>query len=190
MSAQGVRGREGRHCGRDAAVPPSPAQYVRGEVLSILTSTHGSSAGFRLSQAAAVHSLGVCLIRWESIMGRGKGRDTATKTGGLPKFVDVKLDATQRAAFTQFTFTDAEICTWLESFLMDGYRVGLSWASEQQAVFCSLTGRETGTPNDGLCMTSFAKDARSAIALAFFKHTQVCDGVWVTAAEMATGTFG
>lgn len=123
-------------------------------------------------------------------MARGKKSTDNGKSAGLPKFVDVKLTTEQRQEFTQFTYTDAEICTWLESFLMDGYRVGLSWASEQQAVFCSLTGRETGTDNDGLCMTSFAKDARSAIALAFFKHTQVADGIWITAAEMATGSFG
>lgn len=143
-----------------------------------------------MTPAGLVHSLGVCMIEWSLTMARG-GKAAVQQNGSVaPKFVDVKLTTEQRAEFVRMEYNDTELVTWLESFVNDGYRVGFSWASEQQAYFVSLTGRDSGTANDGYCMTSFAKDVRTAVALSFFKHTVVTNELWVSAAEMATGSFG
>lgn len=139
---------------------------------------------------ALCHLLGVHAIEGEIIMARGKTRKSAAETNGAPKFVDVRLSVEQRAEFVRWQYSDKELTTWLESFVNDGYRIGFSWASEQQAYFVSLTGRDTGGPNDGLCMTSFAGDIRTAMALAFYKHTVVTEMVWAKAGTGEAGAFG
>lgn len=163
---------------------------IRRSICECFTSTKLGRVGRPLTPNGLVHCLGVYTLELELVMARGKAKVAQPGPNGAPKFVDVKLDTEQRAEFVRMTYTDDELVTWLESFVNDGYRVGFSWASEQQAYFVSLTGRETGTVNDGYCMTSFAKDVRTAVALAFFKHTVVTNEQWLTTAEMATGSFG
>jgi hypothetical protein len=126
-----------------------------------------------------------------AIMARGakKAAEDVTKTG-MPKFVDVKLTAEDRAGFVAWKCTPQEIVTFLQDLCDDGYRVGCSWSSETQAYTVSLTCREASSPNAGLCMTSFAKTLDLAVALAVYKHTVVTGERWVGEDVAAVGDFG
>jgi hypothetical protein len=108
----------------------------------------------------------------------------------MPRFVDVKLTAEQRAAFLVWEKREGDLVTLLQSMADDGYRVGVSWSGEQQAYTVSLTCRGEGDPNNGLCMTSFAKTLSTALWLALYKHLEVTGGRWAGEASGSSEEFG
>lgn len=124
-------------------------------------------------------------------MSRGKG--SGEKPGSantLPRFVDVKLTAEQRAEFQGFRLLNDDPTRALQSLADDGYRVGVSWSGEQQAYTVSLTCRNPESVNNGLCMTSFARTLEVAVRLAFYKHAVVTGERWVEASFGASEDFG
>lgn len=165
-------------------------EYFRRTVAEVLTINETGPVGLRFSPSGLVHFIGVSLIVWENVVTRGKNKDAGSQRAGMPRFVDVRLDATQREEFTSWLPSVGDVTQLLVWFVDSGYRVGVAWAGEQQAYFVSLTGRSTGTSNDGCCMTSFAGDLTSAIALAYYKHTEVCGGVWGVGSEPEKAAFG
>lgn len=145
--------------------------------------------GGGMSPKGLAHVLGVCLLEGVIAMGRGKGVKTGVK-GTMPQFVDVRLTVEQRAEFSDAQLDARRVTDGLFSLVSEGYRVGIGYSGETQAFTVSLTGRETGTPNDGLCMTSFAGDALTACALALYKHHVVCECVWGAGGNGNEGLFG
>ena len=124
-------------------------------------------------------------------MSRGKGKAVGTaSTNAMPRFVDVKLTAEQKADFLSVKERYADSVRWLQDFADDGYRVGVTWSGEHQSYTVSLTCRDEKSPNNGLCMTSFAGDLVTAIALAVYKHCVVTDEQWLSGADSGTEAFG
>lgn len=121
--------------------------------------------------------------------GNGKGKQAAN-AATMPKFVDVKLSQDEKADFLRQDYDDKFLVTVLQSLCDDGYRVGCTWSSETQAYTVSVTCRNFESPNNGLCMTSFAKTIRQAIGLAVYKHTVVTDEVWLGEAGAGSDEFG
>lgn len=124
-------------------------------------------------------------------MSRGKGQ--AAKTGGansLPRFVDIKLTAEQRAEFQSYRLYNDDPTGALQSLADDGYRVGVSWSGEQQAYTVSLTCRNPESVNNGLCMTSFARTLETAVRLAVYKHVVVTEERWVESSFGGDEDFG
>ena len=160
------------------------------EMRYLLTiSTEAGGAG-RVAPAGLAHSLGVCLIEdWNMSRGKGKAVGTAS-TNAMPRFVDVKLTAEQKADFLSVKERYADSVRWLQDFADDGYRVGVTWSGEHQSYTVSLTCRDEKSPNNGLCMTSFAGDLVTAIALAVYKHCVVTDEQWLSGADSGTEAFG
>lgn len=160
------------------------------ELRYLLTLNTETSRGARISPTGLAHSVGVCLIE-DYQVARGKGKGTEPSGGqGMPRFVDVKLSAEDRAAFLKFITEDHDIVGMLQDLVDDGYRVGVSWSGEHQSYTVSLTGRGEGCPNQGLCMTSFAGELGKAIQLALYKHTAITGGRWLTSAESGMEDFG
>jgi hypothetical protein len=126
-----------------------------------------------------------------AIMARGarKTAEAAAK-GGMPSFVDVRLTAEDRAAFLEEDNDIDLLVPRMQTLCDAGYRWGCAWNGESQSYTVSLTCRDAGSPNSGLCMTSFAKDLLTAIQLALFKHDVVTEGIWVGAGSERFGTFG
>lgn len=160
------------------------------EMRYLLTISTETSGGGRLSPAGLAHSMGVCLTEgW--VMARGK--DAGGKSGdsaGMPRFVDVKLDQAQKAAFLEFDLSDAQIIDRIQQLAFTGHRFGCAWSGEQQAYTVSVTCRNPESPNNGLCMTSFARFMKQAMRLALFKHDVVTRGVWVVPGTESVGDFG
>lgn len=171
-----------------------PAEAVRAsigrELRYLLARSSEAGRGFGLTPAGLAHSVGVCLIE-DSNMARGKGKaGQGSASAAMPRFVDVRLTAEQRSAFLDTTYTDAELVSSLQTLADEGYRVGVTWAGEQQAYTVSLTCREPDDPNNGLCMTSFARELRVALGLMVFKHYEVAERLWLKASESDVGEFG
>lgn len=160
------------------------------EMHYLLTLSTGSSRVGRLSPAGIAHSLGVCLIEdWAMSRGKAKAGKGAA-SGTMPRFVDVKLTQEQREEFASYRLYKDDSVSALQSLSDDGYRVGVSWSGEQSAYTVSLTCRDADSPNNGLCMTSFAKTLETAIRLAVFKHVVVTEGRWVEGAFGSDEEFG
>lgn len=142
-----------------------------------------------LAPSSLSHMLGVYVLEGWLLMARSKGRGEGV-ANGLPKFVDVRLSPEQRAEFASSVFDSDEITRAVFGLVAEGYRVGIGYSGEHGSFTVSLTGRDTGTVNDGLCMTSFAGDALTAVALAVYKHMVVCGGVWPSSQNGAKADFG
>jgi len=124
-------------------------------------------------------------------MARGNDKATTDKNAAtLPKFVDVRLSAEDKADFLRQEYDDKFLVTVLQSLCDDGYRVGCSWSGETQAYTISLTCRNASSKNSGLCMTSFAKTVRQAIGLAVYKHTVLTEENWLGVAGAGSEDFG
>lgn len=124
-------------------------------------------------------------------MSRGKGKEKgAGGSNVMPRFVDVKLTQEQREEFSRYRLLNDDHVGALQSLADDGYRVGVSWSGEQQAYIVSLTCRNPDSPNNGLCMTSFAKTLETAVRLAFYKHVEVTQECWVEGSFTDGEEFG
>lgn len=124
-------------------------------------------------------------------MARGRDRqEVKGSAGSMPRFVDVKLDQTQKAAFLEWEWNDAQIIDRIQQLTLTGYRFGCSWSGEQQAYTVSMTCRNEESPNNGLCMTSFARFLKQAMRLALFKHDVVTEGAWILPGTDESGDFG
>lgn len=160
------------------------------EMRYLLTISTQTGRGGQVSPAGLAHSLGVCLIEeWNMARGGKKQVDDA-KQAGMPRFVDVKLTADQKQEFLAIKDRYADSVRWLQDFADDGYRVGVTWSGEHQSYTLSLTCRDEKSPNFGLCMTSFAGDLVTVIALAVYKHCIITDEKWLGAVESASEAFG
>jgi len=127
---------------------------------------------------------------WRRMMARGKGQVVESNGNSAPKFIDVKLTLDEKKAFREWELSDEDMLAGMATLLDGGIRIGVAWSGEQQAYFVSLTGREGSGANKGLCMTSFAKDLRTGIALALFKHFNVTEGDWKQGENEGGDEFG
>ena len=123
-------------------------------------------------------------------MARGKQRTVVAKDGGLPAFVNVTLSQDDRVAMKTLDQSVDGLVDWLELMARDGYRIGLSWNSERSAYICSVTARDTGTPNDGKCVTSFAPTVMQVVFVAWYKHVHILGAVWLDDTAVLEGSFG
>lgn len=146
--------------------------------------------GFGLTPAGLVHSVGVCILE-DFNMSRGKGKGgSETRNAGLPTFVDVKLTEADRENFIHYMGDEIDPIKCLQAFADDGYRVGVSWSGEHQSYTVSVTCRDDESPNNGLCMTSFAGKLDRAVMLAWFKHDVICKRAWRSRVPEREEDFG
>jgi len=143
-----------------------------------------------ISQAGLAHTFAVCMLE-SAEMARGAGKSGKSgNAAAMPKFVDIKLSQEEKADFVARNYDDKFLVTVLQSLCDDGYRVGCAWDAERQAYTVSLTCRNFDSPNNGLCMTSFAKNIRTAVGLAVYKHTVITVEDWLGEAGAGSEDFG
>lgn len=183
-------GRVGQVGGDNAAGLASKSAGIERSMRWCLTSGTSNPRRTGVKPAGIAHTLTVCVLEMEIMARGGKARGDTVAGGGMPRFVDVRLTPEQRVEFTRQILSDSEAVEALRRLTDDGYRVGVSWSGDSQSYTVSLTGRDTSSPNNGLCMTSFAKDLRTAVSLAVYKHFYVCGERWVPEESAALGDFG
>lgn len=143
-----------------------------------------------VSNSGVAHTLAVCLVECSN-MARGNGsKPKAEVSVGLPKFVDVPLDAQAREAFLGWKWESEDLVDELQRLCDAGYRVGCAWTASSQSYTVSVTCRDESSVNAGLCMTSFAKRLDRAVALALFKHNVLAEGNWLGVATATADEFG
>lgn len=172
----------------------TPGEIIRAsiarELRYLLSISKDAGKPYAIRQAGIAHSIGVALIE-DYIVARGKGAGKEAQNGQMPRFVDVKLTADERDAFVAWAKAgEVDVIKVLQAFADDGYRVGVTWAGEQQSYTVSVTCRLAGSPNQGLCMTSFAKTLDVALMLALYKHQVIAEGQWLDAVGGGGEEFG
>lgn len=172
---------------------PGNGQGSRGTTRSMMWCfASGSNARIRcgVSDAGIAHTFAVCMLELETMArggGKGPGKSSAST---MPKFVDIKLTQEDKADFLRQNYDDKFLVTVLQSLCDDGYRVGCVWDAERQAYVVSLTCRNSESENNGLCMTSFGKNIRTAVGLAVYKHTVLTEERWLGEAGAGSEDFG
>jgi len=160
------------------------------EMRYLLTISTESGGVGRLSPSGLAHSFGVCLTE-DWIMARGKGgQKPQTEAAAMPRFIDIRLSADQRAGFTAWERRGGDLITFLQSMVDDGYRVGVAWNGKQSAYTASITCKEPGCVNEGLCMTSFAGTLSTALWLVLYKHLEVTQENWLSNQAGESEEFG
>lgn len=166
----------GRHS--SVSVKPSSREHEALIMRRVLASNRDARAGDRIPSAGVAHCLGVWVIR-DYAMARGKSAEKSQgQAAGMPTFVDVRLTTAEREAFLAWYGEGVDAVRVLTLFADSSYRVGVAWVGAQQSYTVSVTCRDVESPNNGLCMTSFAADVSVAVALAWYKHERLCGGVW------------
>lgn len=163
---------------------------IRRSLVGLLTIQTGKPATYGISSSGLSHMVGVMLLEME-IMARGKGKGSEqTGQQALPRFVDIKLSHEDRADFLSKPLEASAIVMGIQQIVFEGYRVGCAWSGEHQSFTVSLTCRDEGNPNNGLCFTSFAKELHLALALMLYKHHVVSKCVWLGDDGSDDGMFG
>lgn len=163
---------------------------VQHHLLYLLTSGSDGGSAFYLKPAAVARDLVVCVLELRSMARGGKPAVDAGNGNQLPRFIDIKLSPEARETFKQVVFAPQELVQFLTDMAADGYRVGCAYSGESGAFTVSLTCRDVHSPNNGLCMTSFARDLPTAVALAAYKHNVIAAGVWPSVGSQAGEEFG
>lgn len=167
----------------------SRARLARELRYLLAISTEAGRVG-RLSPSGLAHSLGVCLIE-DFHMSRGKGKSGGEgASASMPRFVDIKLTEAERKAFPGYSEFDRDPVRHMQAFADKGYRIGVTWSGEHQTYTVSLTCRNPDDPNNGLCMTSFAREIGTAVMLCVYKHYAIAHEVWSSVAPKPDELFG
>lgn len=154
---------------------------------------------FRALRMQHEYSRGSWMVRtlngWmESIMARGRGKEnSASKSDGKQwtRFVNIPLAGVLWADI-ESEFGDADQCfDSVSALLGSGYRLGLSFNTENDAFICSVTCRDGDNPNSGCTFTAFAGTWWAALQTALFKHYNIAHEDWnAVAQEKAGSSFG
>jgi hypothetical protein len=191
MSASiGRVGRFGLYGGEKPAGAAEKSAAILHSVWWVLTSSSEPGERGGISPAGFTHTFAVCMLELDE-MARGKGlAASGDKSPALPRFVDVKLTQDDKNDFLSKRESVESMVVSLSRLCDDGYRVGCSWSGEQQAYTVSLTCRDAKSVNAGLCMTSFARDLATAVALALYKHHVLTGENWLGDAGRGSEDFG
>jgi len=168
----------------------SAPNHARKSLVWALTSNNVGHSRDRMSYVHFASMVSVFLLEQEAVVGRGKGKVVNASANTLPTFVNVTLSAEDKERIRQYVPDPVGLVAWLEEMAGSGYRVGLTWNSEREAYICSVTARDTGTANDGKCVTSFAGGVLQAVFVAWFKHVHVLDDVWESPSSAGSGEWG
>ncbi len=102
-------------------------------------------------------------------------------------FIDVKLDADDKAAFRDFESSNFQ-WTYLEDVLADEIKLSLSYDGDNDTYLCSLTSIKHAGNNLRCVLTARADTWERAIMLAIFKHAALLEGDWGRF-KPATGSY-
>ena len=125
----------------------------------------------------------------DKIMARGKNngtQKTATSSFQPTKFVDIPISDEDWPDILK-TYGSAETLTDAVSDLLEkGYRIGLTFNSNNDAFICAITCRDSSSPNDGCTFNSFAETWFEALQIGMYKHYVKTRGDWSLGSQGTT----
>lgn len=123
------------------------------------------------------------------IMARGKGNAQATPNNSSfdrSKFLDINLVEADWPEIIR-TYGNPDILVDAVSDLLEaGYRVGLSHNPQNDAFICSVTCRDTESPNNGYTFNSFAETWFEALQAGMYKHYVKTGKNWLSSEAKKT----
>jgi hypothetical protein len=112
--------------------------------------------------------------------GQGGGREYTHRFVNLDFTPDTK--ATFKSLLADGEFANSTV----DEFLRSGYSVKFSSADSGKTVVCTVTCSIEGDPNNGLMLTGRGGDATTALAVALYKDTYLCEnGAWASGEDAA-----
>lgn len=95
-------------------------------------------------------------------------------------FVEMRLDKSARAEFQAYVAASSnELWDDLRGMLQSGYKLSVTYQSNNDCFLASLTCKGDGDPNEGLVLTSRSDDMIDAVLLGVYKTTVLCkDNTW------------
>lgn len=126
-------------------------------------------------------TLDIVNFTMEVMMARGKkpavaGKDTGN--GYSTVFVEIPVGDTKDADIARFFGSSDGLSEHVEDVIRSGYRIGVTYNAQNDAVIASLTCRETTDPNAGCTLTAFAGDWVTAIQVVLYKHLVIASKNW------------
>lgn len=108
-----------------------------------------------------------------------------------PSKVSAKPDAWQANGFVNLTLSEAQIKDVFKIYdkaekvesdmlkeLSDGYKITFSFNPKTGAIVCSLSNKDTDSPNYGWILTSHAPTWFEALSISLYKHIIVLERNW------------
>ena len=97
-------------------------------------------------------------------------------------FASIRLTSADEKDFTTWvTKEKVDARALLDQFLGDGFKLSVSWVTDQNAFCFSIIGTDTTKNHRNLVMTSWADDLDEVIQIAGYKHFVLCNGdTWPT----------
>lgn len=128
--------------------------------------------------------------------GGGRGRDPKggdKSAGGTTafRFVNIELTAEQKEDFKALLAAGEfnEVC--VDDWTRLGYKVSFTSGDAGKTSICSVVCGVEGDPNHGQILTGRGGDSTTALRVAAYKDTYLCeDGVWGTSPNLRGGAAG
>lgn len=126
-------------------------------------------------------TLDIVNFTMEVMMARGKKPNTAAKDAGngySTVFVEIPLGETKDTDIARFFGGSDALSGHVEDCIRSGYRIGVTYNPQNDAVIASLTCREAADVNAGCTVTAFAEDWVTAIQVVLYKHLVIAQKNW------------
>jgi len=113
--------------------------------------------------------------------GTGGAKTAAPYAGSEFRFVKLELDAARKSEFKALMDSGEFGTMDVDQYLRVGYKVTFSAQNEGNTVVCSISCNNPDDANYRSILTGRGRDASTALAVATFKDTYLCEnGIWAT----------
>lgn len=125
----------------------------------------------------------------EDIMARGKSNAEQTQANNRfqqTDFIDIPIVEADWQDIQKMYGSADVLVDAVSDVLEAGYRVGLSFNAQNDAFICSLTCRDSKSPNNGKTFNSFAETWFEALQICMYKHYVKAKKNWVSSDAKST----
>lgn len=105
-------------------------------------------------------------------------------------YVNCNIPATHEDAVMAYVKDEKTVFALMNSLLQGDYRIAFSTDDRSGGIKCALTCYDMDDENGGKCLSSFAGDWYTALAVALYKHVELLDKIWDDAQLPSEKKFG
>lgn len=107
------------------------------------------------------------------------------------RFVNIELTTSQKEEFKALLDDGEFVDVSPDSWLLAGYKVTFSSGDNGKTVICSVICGVDGDANYGLILTGRGSDSATALRVAAYKDTYLCEnGAWLTSPNLSGKSAG
>jgi hypothetical protein len=136
-----------------------------------------------------------CELAWmlaymERLMAKAMKRETPVReTNVWHGFKNVNLTSAEKEEFLAWDMHDDDLWLVFAETVMEGHKLSLTFNKDSSSFVAAFTGL-SDSANEGYTMSAYAKDWYTALRLLLFKHVQICQGDWSSAADREMDNIG